>query len=43
VVANAPAEQRDSIYKALPVYSILVVVVVGPALAWLAPIAPGGM
>ncbi|MFC7739119.1 SLC13 family permease [Roseomonas sp. GCM10028921] len=40
VVANAPPEERDSIYKRFLAYSILVIVA-GPALAWLLLVVPG--
>lgn len=40
VVANAPEEERDSIYRRFLLYSILIVVA-GPALAWLLLVVPG--
>jgi len=40
VVANAAPEERDSVYKQFLIYSILVIIV-GPALAWLLLIVPG--
>lgn len=40
VVANAPEEERDSIYRRFLLYSILIVVA-APALAWLLLIVPG--
>ncbi|MFL5335032.1 MAG: SLC13 family permease [Geminicoccaceae bacterium] len=40
VVANAAPEERDSVYKQFLVYSILVIIA-GPALAWLLLIVPG--
>ena len=40
VVANAPPEERDSVYKRFLAYSILVIIA-GPALAWLMLVVPG--
>jgi di/tricarboxylate transporter len=40
VVANSPPEERDTIYKRFLVYSVLVILV-GPALAWVLLIVPG--
>jgi len=40
VVANAPEEEREGIYKRFLFYSILVVLA-GPALAWLLLVVPG--
>ena len=40
VVANAAPEERDSVYKRFLAYSILVIIA-GPALAWLLLIVPG--
>ncbi len=40
VVANAPLEEWDGIYKCFLVYSVLVFLA-GPALAWLLLIVPG--
>jgi di/tricarboxylate transporter len=40
VVANAAPEERDSVYRQFLIYSILVIVA-GPALAWLTLIVPG--
>src|SRR5215213_746981 len=40
VVANSPPEERDAIYKRFLVYSVLVILA-GPALAWLLLIVPG--
>ncbi len=40
VVSNARPEEREEVYRRFLVYSILVVVV-GPLLAWLAFILPG--
>src|SRR3954453_19179572 len=40
VVANAAPEERDSVYKQFLICSILVIIV-GPALAWLLLIVPG--
>jgi Na+/H+ antiporter NhaC len=40
VVANAAPEERDGVYRQFLIYSILVVVA-GPALAWLMLIVPG--
>ena len=39
VVANAPPEERDSVYKRFLAYSILVIIA-GPALAWLMLVVP---
>lgn len=40
VVASAPADERDALYKRLLAYSAIVVVV-GPLLAWLMFVVPG--
>jgi di/tricarboxylate transporter len=40
VVANAAPEERDSVYKRFLAYSVLVILA-GPALAWLLLIVPG--
>jgi len=42
VVANSAPEERDSVYRQFLIYSILVVLV-GPPLAWLMFVVPGWM
>ena len=42
VVANAPPEERESVYRRFLIYSILVVLA-GPPLAWLMLVVPGWM